>query len=889
VGATTDGFEGVHGGCGFGSRNAEGEMLLEFADAMDLTLANTWFTKKEGKLITFESGGDRTVVDYIMTRKQARKMVKNVTVIQGEPCLLQHKLLVCMLADEDIRHRTKKKKVFVSRCRVWRLNDDKTRQTFKLKFEERLHATPEDMNVETAWCSMRNCLLEVADEVCGRTKGGQRHRHSRETWWWNDNVAAVIKEKNRLYKVYKKSKQINDRNLWEEDKKKYEVAKRAAKKEVSKAQHVERLKFGEMLDKEEAKGNIFRVAKQMVKNNRDVVGGVCVKGTDGRIVVDDDKLMEVWKAHYEHLANEEFPWNKDSLTRCEATIGPCEEITVAEVKAAIKKAKSNKAAGPSGVVVDMLKAAGEAGAVWVTEICNLVLREGRIPEDWCKSWMVNVYKGKGDALECGSYRGIKLLEHVMKILERVIEAKVRRVCKIDDMQFGFMAGKGTTDAIFIVRQLQEKFLAKRKELWMAFVDLEKAFDRVPREVVWWALRTLGVDEWLVAVIKAMYVDATTMVRINGNMSGGFSIKVGVHQGSVLSPLLFIIVLEALSRKFRGGLPWELLYADDLVLMAETEDLLKEKIMKWKAGMEEKGLRVNIGKTKVMRCRVGAGEVLKSGKFPCGVCRKGVGANSIKCTSCKSWVHKKCSGISGRLSNVSDFHCAKCVRCSPVQSEKLKEISLGAESADIRLECVGKFCYLGDVVGAGGGAEEASRARVRSAWAKFRELAPILTSRGASLKIKGKVYKACVQTVLVYGSETWPMKTEDLKRLERAERMMVRWMCGVSLRDRRSSTELNERLGIEGVPEIVRRGRLRWFGHLERKNGEDWVSRCREFEVAGAKGRGRSRKTWSECVKTDLRSLGLKKEWAQDRMEWRRLVGGKRPTRASAETRTLNWK
>ena len=126
-----------------------------------------------------------------------------------------------------------------------------------------------------------------------------------------------------------------------------------------------------------------------------------------------------------------------------------------------------------------------------------------------------------------------------------------------------------------------------------------------------------------------------MVRINGNTSEGFSVKVAVHQGSVLSPLLFIIVLEALSRKFRGGLPWELLYADDLVLMAETEDLLKEKIMKWKAVMEEKGLRVNMGKTKVMRCRVGTGEVVKSGKFPCGVCRKGVGANNIKCTSCNS--------------------------------------------------------------------------------------------------------------------------------------------------------------------------------------------------------------------------------------------------------------
>ena len=137
-------------------------------------------------------------------------------------------------------------------------------------------------------------------------------------------------------------------------------------------------------------------------------------------------------------------------------------------------------------------------------------------------------------------------------------------------------------------------------------------------------------------------------------------------------------------------------------------------------------------------------------------------------------------------------------------------------------------------------------------------------------------------------ETWPMKTEDMKRLVRAEWMMVRWMFGVSLRDRRPSVELNEHLGI-GVAEVVKRGRLRWFRHLKRKNEEDWVSRCRQLEVAGAKSRGRSRKTWFECVKTDLRSLGMKKAWAQDSMEWRRLIGGNRPTRASAETRMLNWK
>ena len=91
-----------------------------------------------------------------------------------------------------------------------------------------------------------------------------------------------------------------------------------------------------------------------------------------------------------------------------------------------------------------------------------------------------------------------------------------------------------------------------------------------------------------------------------------------------------------------------------------------------------------------------------------------------------------------------------------------------------MDCVDKFCYLGDMIGAGGGAEEASRARVRCA--KFRELAPVLTSRGASIKVKGRVYRASVQRVMVYGSETWPMKAEDMQRLERTERIAAQ-ICG----------------------------------------------------------------------------------------------------------------
>ena len=108
---------------------------------------------------------------------------------------------------------------------------------------------------------------------------------------------------------------------------------------------------------------------------------------------------------------------------------------------------------------------------------------------------------------------------------------------------------------------------------------------------------------------------------------------------------------------------------------------------------------------------------------------------------------------------------------------------------MKLECVPKFCYLGDTLGEGGGVEEAIRARRRCAWAKFKKLSPILTARGASYRIKRKIYKACVQSPLTYGAETWAMKKANLQSLERTERMMVRWMCGVSLKYRKRSVDL----------------------------------------------------------------------------------------------------
>ena len=132
-------------------------------------------------------------------------------------------------------------------------------------------------------------------------------------------------------------------------------------------------------------------------------------------------------------------------------------------------------------------------------------------------------------------------------------------------------------------------------LYFGFLDLEKAFDRVLREVIRWAMRKLGVEEWLVFAVVSMYAGATVVVRTVYGNSSGFEAKLGMHQGSALSLLLFVIVVKAISREFRVAIPWELLYADDLVVIAETKEDLIKRLNEWKNNVENRGMRVNMNK------------------------------------------------------------------------------------------------------------------------------------------------------------------------------------------------------------------------------------------------------------------------------------------------------
>ena len=296
---------------------------------------------------------------------------------------------------------------------------------------------------------------------------------------------------------------------------------------------------------------VYRLANQFRRENANV-GDKPVKNDAGEMSMSEDTKQKAWLEHYQRLLNVEFDWDPDQLSYQPSVEGMPIPITTDIIKKAISQMKAGKAPGPSGIVEEMIQTASDMGVSMIHDLTAAIIPDDKVPSDWEQSFIICLYKGKEDALERGNYRGLKPTEQVMKVLERIVDGLIRQLVSTDDSQFGFVPGRGTTDAIFVVRQLQEKYLAAYKRLYMAFVDLEKVFDRVPGKVIWWTLTKLGVEEWIVRLVQGMYANEQGRVRVGEGYSKEFEVKVGVPEGSVLSPLLFIIVLEALSREFRSG-------------------------------------------------------------------------------------------------------------------------------------------------------------------------------------------------------------------------------------------------------------------------------------------------------------------------------------------------
>ncbi|KAK3517322.1 hypothetical protein QTP70_003396 [Hemibagrus guttatus] len=751
VGEGNTGDEEVMGKFGVKERNLEGQMVVDFAKRMDMAVVNTYFQKREEHRVTYKSGGRRTQVDYILCRRGNLKEISDCKVVVGESVARQHRMVVCrmtLMVCKKKRSETEKK------TKWWKLKKEECCEEFRQKLRQALGGQvvlPDD------WETTAEVIRETGRKVLGVSSG--RRKEDKETWWWNEEVQDSIQRKRLAKKKW-------DMDRTEENRQEYKELQRRVKREVSKAKQKAYDELYTRLDTREGEKDLYRLARQRDRDGKDVQQVRVIKDRDGRVLTSEESVQRRWKEYFEELMNEENEREKrvEGVNSVEQKV---DKIRKDEVRKALKRMKSGKAVGPDDIPVEVWKCLGEAAVEFLTSLFNRVLESERMPEEWRRSVLVPIFKNKGDVQSCSNYRGIKLMSHTMKVWERVVEARLKKVVEICEQQYGFMPRKSTTDAIFALRILMEKYRDGQRELHCVFVDLEKAYDRVPREELWYCMRKSGVAEKYVRVVQDMYERSRTVVRC-------------------------AVVMDQLSEEVRQESPWTMMFADDIVICSESREQVEENLERWRFALERRGIKVSRSKTEYM----------------CVNEREGSGTLRL-------------------------------------QGEEVKKVQ--------------EFKYLGSTVQSNGECGKEVKKRVQAGWNGWRKVSGVLCDRKISARIKRKVYRTVVRPAMLYGLETVSLRKRQESELEVAELKMLRFSLGVTRLDRIRNEYIRGTAHVGRLGDKVREARLRWFGHVQRRESEYIGRRMLDMELPGRRQRGRPK-----------RRLGL---GCQLPTEWRPLSEG----------------
>ncbi|KAK3517159.1 hypothetical protein QTP86_003882 [Hemibagrus guttatus] len=758
VGEGNTGDEEVMGKFGVKERNLEGQMVVDFAKRMDMGVVNTYFQKREEHRVTYKSGGRSTQVDYILCRRGNLKEISDCKVVVGESVARQHRMVVCRMT---LMVCKKKRSEIEKKTKWWKLKKEECCEEFRQKLRQALGGQvvlPDD------WETTAEVIRETGRKVLGVSSG--RRKEDKETWWWNEKVQDSIQRKRLAKKKW-------DMDRTEENRQEYKELQRRVKREVSKAKQKAYDELYTRLDTREGEKDLYRLARQRDRDGKDVQQVRVIKDRDGRVLTSEESVQRRWKEYFEELMNEENEREKrvEGVNSVEQKV---DKIRKDEVRKALKRMKSGKAVGPDDIPVEVWKCLGEAAVEFLATLFNRVLESERMPEEWRRSVLVPIFKNKGDVQSCSNYRGIKLMSHTMKVWERVVEARLRKVVEICEQQYGFMPRKSTTDAIFALRILMEKYRGGQRELHCVFVDLEKAYDRVPREELWYCMRKSGVAEKYVRVVQDMYERSRTVVRCAVGQTEEFKVEVGLHQGSALSPFLFAIVMDQLSEEVRQESPWTMMFADDIVICSESREQVEENLERWRFALERRGMKVSRSKTEYM----------------CVNEREGSGTVRL-------------------------------------QGEEVKKVQ--------------EFKYLGSTVQSNGECGKEVKKRVQAGWNGWRKVSGVLCDQKISARIKGKVYRTVVRPAMLYGLETVSLRKRQESELEVAELKMLRFSLGVTRLDRIRNEYIRGTAHVGRLGDKVREARLRWFGHVQRRESEYIGRRMLDMKLPGRRQRGRPKR------------------------------------------------
>lgn len=286
--------------------------------------------------------------------------------------------------------------------------------------------------------------------------------------------------------------------------------------------------------------------------------------------------------------------------------------TCSEIEKALKKMRTGKAPGMDNIAPEILKADIETSAKLLHPLLERIWNEEKLPAEWKKGLIVKIPK-KGDTTNCDNWRGITLLSVPSTVLSRIILERVKDVVEMSlrREQAGFRKHHSCVDLIKTLRVILEQSAEWQNTLYLTFIDFEKAFDSVNRRVMWQTLEEYGIPQNILNIIKDMYEGYKCQVVHMGDLTEPIDVTSGVRQGCIISSTLFLLVLDSVLRRvYRGqkrGIQWglqdaleDLVFADDICLLAQRFRDMEEKIKRLKEEAEGAGLKININKTKEMR-------------------------------------------------------------------------------------------------------------------------------------------------------------------------------------------------------------------------------------------------------------------------------------------------
>ncbi|KAK2880212.1 hypothetical protein Q8A73_022910 [Channa argus] len=386
---------------------------------------------------------------------------------------------------------------------------------------------------------------------------------------------------------------------------------------------------------------------------------------------------------------------------------------------------------------------------------------------------------------------------VKRVSDRLMSLKL----EVEGVMFNVVSGYAPQVGCEL--EEKEKFWSELDEV-MQIIPREKAYDRVPREELWYCMRTSGVAEKYVRVVQDMYESCKTVVRCAVGVTEEFKVEVGLHQGSALSPFLFALVMDRLTDEVRQESPWTMMFADDIVICSESREQVEENLERWRSALENRGMKLSRSKTEYM---------CVNGRDPGGTVR--------------------------------------------LQGAEVKKVQ--------------DFKYLGSTVQSNGECGKEVKRRVQAGWNGWRKVSGVLCDKRVSARMKGKVFKTVVRPAMLFGLETVALKKRQEAELEVAELKMLRFSLGVTRMDRIRNEYIRGTAHVRCFGDKVREARLRWFGHVQRRNCEYIGRRMLRLELPGRRSRGRPKRRFMDVVREDMKLFGVSVEDAEDRVRWRHMI------------------